>query len=88
MAETVGVEPEVVIETIVGVDVAFVPLELVTRTVYDPGLVTVIERVVCPPGLHKYCEPLLAVNTTDPPEQKLNGPLALIVAVAVVVFGI
>ena len=41
-----------------------------------------IERVVAPPGLHKYCEPEFAVSVTLPPVQNEVGPLAVIVATA------
>ena len=47
-----------------------------------------IDWVICPPGAHKYDEPVLAVNITLPPGQNVSGPLAEIVAVANVVFGI
>ena len=87
-AVTVGLIPTVESVTTLGEEVILTPLEFVTFTVYEPGEVTVIERVVAPPGAHKYAEPELAVNTTLPPEQKVSGPLAEIVAVARMVFGI
>ena len=56
------------------------PDALVTLTVYDPELVMFTEAVVCPPGDHKYDAPLLEVKFTLLPVQKVNGPLADIVA--------
>jgi hypothetical protein len=51
--------------------------------VYDPEAATVIDCVVCPPGVHKYDEPLFADNVTLPPLQKVVGPPAEIVATGV-----
>ena len=57
------------------------PLTLsVTCTVYDPDVVAVIEAVVAP-LLQRYDVPPLAVKTTLPPEQNVNGPVAVIIAV-------
>ena len=38
---------------VIGRDKATTPVESVTLTVKDPELFTVIERVVCPPGVQK-----------------------------------
>ena len=40
-------------ETFTGADVLEQPLALVTLTVYDPAVLTEIEDVVCPPGVHR-----------------------------------
>ena len=40
-------------ETFTGADVLEQPLALVTLTVYDPAVLTVIDEVVCPPGAHR-----------------------------------
>jgi hypothetical protein len=56
------------------------PLPSVTVTEYEPASVAVIEDVVAP-VLQRYDEPELAVKTTLPPEQKVIGPPAVIVAV-------
>ncbi|MNY39593.1 hypothetical protein D3C86_1742840 [compost metagenome] len=42
---------------------------------------TLIEAVVAPLD-HKYVVPVLAVNVTDPPAQKVNGPPAVMVGAA------
>jgi hypothetical protein len=44
-------------------------------------VLTVILAVVAPVD-HRYEEPALDVSVTLPPEQKVNGPLAVIVGVA------
>ena len=79
-AVTVGTVPDVASVTDTGADVALTPFVFVTFTVYDPAFVTVIDCVVAPPGVHRYAEPELAVNTTLPPVQKESGPLVEIVA--------
>ena len=60
--------------------VAEQPLASVTCTVGEDVVETVIEDVVAP-VLQRYDEPELAVKTTLPPEQKVIGPPAVIVAV-------
>ena len=85
--EIVGTGPLAEVETVTGEETIDTPLEFVTRTVYDPALDTVMERVVCPPGLHKYEDPELAVSVTSLPGQNVVGPLAVIEAVARLVFG-
>ena len=57
-------------------EVAEQPLALVTTTEYDPEVLTVMLWVVKLPGVHKYEFPELAVRTTDPPLQKVVGPMA------------
>ena len=52
----------------------------VASTVYVPDVVAVIEAVVAP-LLQRYDVPPLAVKTTLPPEQKVNGPVGVIIAV-------
>ena len=52
-AVMVGTGPLVEFVTTAGDETTLTPLEFVTRTEYDPGDVTVIERVVCPPGDHR-----------------------------------
>ncbi len=49
-------------ETEVADEVAEQPKLFVTLTEYDPEEDTVIVCAVCPPGVHKYDWPLLAVN--------------------------
>jgi hypothetical protein len=66
--------------TAVGADVAEHPLALVTVTLYDPAVVTVILCIVAP-VLHKYLAPVLDVNITDPPAQNVVVLPAVIVAV-------
>ena len=64
--------------------VAKQPIEFVTVTVYDPAVVAVYEEPVPTtddPLLQEYNEPVLAVKTTLPPEQKVVAPPAVIVAV-------
>mgnify|MGYP000695548823 CR=1 FL=1 len=56
------------------------PLPSVTVTEYEPASVAVMACVVSP-LLQEYDEPELAVKTTLPPEQKVIGPPAVIVAV-------
>ena len=87
LAVIVGTTGVVVAVIIVADEVALEPEELVTRTVYDPEAVALIELVVCPPGLHKYAVPELAVSVTLAPTQKVVGPFAEIVAIAATVFG-
>ena len=53
-ADTTGAVPVPAFDTTAAADVAFVPEELVTRTVYEPGDETVIALVVCPPGDQRY----------------------------------
>jgi hypothetical protein len=65
--------------TEVGAEVEAHPFELVTVTVMSCVVVTVIDCVVAP-VLHKYEVPVLAVNTTEPPWQKVVEPLAVITA--------
>jgi hypothetical protein len=60
--------------------VAEQPLDPVTVTEYEPASVAVMACVVSP-VLQRYDEPELAVKTTLPPEQKVIGPPAVIVAV-------
>jgi hypothetical protein len=67
-------------ETVVAGDVAEHPVAFVTLTVYEPAVVVLIDCVVCPPGVHKYDEPVFAVNVTLFPEQSVVDPEAVIVA--------
>ena len=64
--------------TLVAADVAEQPFASVNVTVYEPLVLTVIDWVVAPVD---QVFPVEAddVNTTDPPEQKVVGPLATIV---------
>jgi hypothetical protein len=69
--------------TEVGSEVVEHPAALVTVTVIVALEVTLIEAVVAPLD-HKYVLPAttgLALNVTEPPWQKVNGPLAKIFAV-------
>ena len=61
-------------------EVAEHPLELVTTTEKFPLVVTLIDWIVAP-LLHNQDDPAEAVSVTEPLEQKLVGPLAVIVAV-------
>ena len=70
---------ELLTVTEVGADVALHD-PLLTVTEYKPAVLTVIDFVVAPVD-HKYEEPVLAVNVTLPPGQKVVGPPAVIVAV-------
>ena len=69
-------------DTVVAADVTEHPLALDTVTVKFPLVVTEILEAV-DPLLHKYELPALAVNVTEPPEQKVVDPLAEIVAAGV-----
>jgi len=64
--------------TTVGVLVAEQP-RVVTVTVYEPEVVTVIDWVWAPVD-HDQLSPAEAVNTTEPPSQKVVGPPGVIVA--------
>jgi len=66
--------------TIVADDVAEQLLALATVTVYEPPAVIVVDCVVAP-LLHKYDVPVLAVNITEPPAQKVVALPAVMVAV-------
>jgi hypothetical protein len=66
--------------TTAAVDVAEHPAALVTVTVYDPAVLTVIDCVVAP-LLHNQDAPADAVSVTEPPVQNATGPPAVIVAV-------
>ena len=66
--------------TTVAADVAEHPLLSVIVTAYEPDVFTVIACVVAP-LLHNQDVPDDAVSVTDPPAQKVTGPLAVIVAV-------
>ena len=68
--------------TVVIVDVAEHPLALVTVTLKVPLFVTLIVCVVAP-VLHNQVlpTPAVPVKFTDPPEQNVVGPPAVIVAV-------
>lgn len=82
------VEPEGVIVaegalltvTAVDADVALQPLLPVTVTLYEPETVALMLCVVVP-LLHKYAEPVEAVNATLPPWQKVVAPPAVMVEV-------
>ena len=65
--------------TTVAADVAEHPAALVTVTVYEPEVLTVIDCVVAP-VLHNHDVPADAVKVTDPPVQNVVGPPAVIVA--------
>ena len=54
------------------------PNPFATSTEYAPEVVTVIDCVVSPVD-HKYELAVLEVNVTEPPSQKVIGPLAVIV---------
>ncbi len=77
-ALTVGNELTVTTVAALAADVQ--PFPSVTCTVGEDVVETVIEAVVAP-VLQRYDEPELAVKTTLPPEQKVIGPPAVIVAV-------
>lgn len=83
-AEIVGVAGRGFTVTTVATEVADVQLPLVTETVYEPEVVTVIACVVSPVD---QTFPLAAedVSVTDPPEQNVVGPPAVIVGVAATV---
>jgi len=68
--------------TTTGAEVAEQPELFITVTLYVPGVLTVIDCVVCPPGDHTYEVPPAAVSVTVSPGKSEVGPLALIVAVA------
>ena len=65
--------------TAVEAETSVQPPACVTVTEKLPVALTVIDCVVAP-LLHKYEEPVLAVNTTEPPWQKLTGPPAMMLA--------
>ena len=48
-----GITADAETATVIGRDNATTPVESVTLTVNDPELVTLMERVVCPPGVQK-----------------------------------
>jgi hypothetical protein len=77
-ALTVG--NELTVTTVAALAADTQPLASVTCTVGEDVVETVIEDVVAP-VLQRYDEPELAVKTTLPPEQKVIGPPAVIVAV-------
>lgn len=64
---------------LIGADVVEHPAAFVIVTVLEPAVVAVIEAVVAP-VLHKYDVPALAVKVTLPPEQKVVGPFAVMLA--------
>ena len=66
--------------TTVAADVAEQLAALVTVTVYEPAVLTVIDCVVAP-VLHNQDAPADAVSVTEPPLQNVTGPPAVIVAV-------
>jgi hypothetical protein len=66
--------------TSVAVEVAEQSAALVTVTVYEPTVLTVIDCVVAP-LLHNQDAPADAVSVTEPPLQNVTGPPAVIVAV-------
>ena len=51
--EITGIVPVLEFETVTEEEVTIAPLELVTFTEKVPALLTVIDCVVCPPGIHK-----------------------------------
>jgi hypothetical protein len=65
--------------TVVADEVALHPPAPVTVTINEPELFTVMDCVVAP-LFQRYELPALAVNTTEPPVQKLVTPLGVIVA--------
>lgn len=79
-AEMVGAGLGLTVTVVVG-DVAEQLFPLVTVTVYDPPVLTVMDCVVCPPGDHRFPVALLEVSVTLPPWQKVVEPLAVINAV-------
>ena len=64
------------VATVVAAEVAEQPLLLVTVTVKLPAVVTLMDWVVAP-LLHEYVPDGLAINVTEPPEQKVVGPFAV-----------
>lgn len=78
LAVIVGIAGVGLTVTVVEADVAEQPFASVNVTVYEPLEVTVIDWVAAP---FDQVFPVAAddVNTTDPPEQKVVGPLAVIV---------
>ena len=46
-----------------------------------PPATTLIDCDICPPGVHTYEVLEFAVKVTEPPEQNVVGPPAVIVAV-------
>jgi hypothetical protein len=84
-AEIEGVVGSGVTVTAIADDGAEVQLPFVTATVYEPEAVTVMDCVVAPVD---QMLPVAAeeVRVTDPPEQNVVGPPAVIVGVAGVVF--
>jgi hypothetical protein len=65
--------------TVVAAEVALHPPAPVTVTVNEPEVFTVMDCVVAP-LFQRYELPALAVNTTEPPVQKLVTPLGVMVA--------
>ena len=65
--------------TTVAADVEVHPPEL-TETVYEPDVETTIDWVVAPVD-HVFPVVALEVKVTDPPEQNVSEPLAVIVGV-------
>ena len=65
--------------TVVADEVALHPPAPVTVTVKEPELFTVMDCVVAP-LFQRYELPALAVNTTEPPVQKLVTPFGVMVA--------
>ena len=65
--------------TVVAAEVALHPPAPVTVTVNEPELLTVMDWVVAP-LFQRYELPALAVNTTEPPLQKLVTPFGVMLA--------
>ena len=84
-AEMVGVAGIVFTVTVVPVEAVEVQPPDVLATVNVPEEETVIDCVVAPVD-QRFPEVADEVNTTFPPEQKLNGPPAEIVGVAGIAF--
>lgn len=84
-AVMVGVAGVALTVTTVAAEVAEHPDPFVTVTVYDPAALTVIDCVVAPVD-QRFPEAEDEVNVTDPPEQKVVGPPAVIVGVVGLAF--
>ena len=79
LAEMVGVVGFEFTVTTVAAEVDEHPPEF-NETVYEPDVETIIDCVVAPFD-HVFPEAALEVRVTEPPEQKVVGPLVVIVGV-------
>ena len=78
----VGVEGNGLTVTVIAFEGADAQPPLFTTTEYVPLVVTEIEAVVAPPGVHTLLIGLLLFKVTLPPAQNVVGPAAVIVGVA------